>query len=219
MSLSCCFWKRSTLLSRLLILFFIFPPIVTWSEADKKRMSFEDSRKEIVTRCQVCHVNDSKSKGIYPRLNGQHASYLLKELKDFKARARTGRQNAIMSPIAAELTDDDSVQVSIYFSRLAPTKSWAVDRKRALKGQRLWREGVAKVGIASCIGCHGPDGEGIPPVFPRLAGQSSFYVREQLKAFKKKTRTNDLHEMMQVITERMTDEEIEAVADFASGLR
>lgn len=215
----CLLQHSHAFLCRLLIFLLVFIPIVTWSGADTKSFPQREEKPFMATRCIECHSSstDNAANSIHPKLDGQHAHYLLKQLDDFKNPSR--RHHPIMSSIAQPLTKDDCIRLSLYFSQLPPPESAARDAKQAEKGKQLWRMGEPSVSIASCFGCHGPNGEGIPPVFPRLSGQSASYTVIQLQAFRNQTRTNDANQMMRLLTKRLTDEEIHAVAEFAEGLR
>jgi len=217
----------SACLCRVFIFLSVFMPIVTWSEADTKSSPVADLKPSLVAMCMRCHGFSTPSTpatplamdGIYPSLNAQHANYMVTQLNDFKANPKKTRHSPTMTPIAKKLSANEIIQLSVYFSYLPPVDSTARDEKRVAIGRQLWRAGEASASIAACLSCHGPDGEGIPPVFPRLKGQSATYTAMQLRAFRSQTRTNDKNTMMQLLTKRMTDEEIHAVAEFAQGLR
>ncbi|HEX7233764.1 MAG TPA: c-type cytochrome, partial [Nitrosospira sp.] len=74
-------------------------------------------------------------------------------------------------------------------------------------------------GLPACAGCHSPNGVGIPPNYPRLAGQHSEYVAAQLRAFRTDQRTKDPNNVMHMIASRMSEREIQVVSEFISGLR
>ncbi|MGZ8252582.1 MAG: c-type cytochrome, partial [Methylophilaceae bacterium] len=67
--------------------------------------------------------------------------------------------------------------------------------------------------------CHGPAGAGIPVQFPRLAGQHSDYIVTQMKAWRSGERANDAAKMMRMVSAKMSDADIAAVADYIQGLR
>ena len=73
--------------------------------------------------------------------------------------------------------------------------------------------------MPACSGCHGPSGAGIPAQYPRLAGHYAEYIDAQLKAFRAGSRANDPNGMMRGAAARLTDREIQAVAQYAAGLR
>ena len=95
----------------------------------------------------------------------------------------------------------------------------AKDEKQIALGQQLWRQGDFKKGIPACAGCHGPAGAGLPAQYPALAGQLPEYTEDQLKKFRSGERANDPEKMMRMIADKMSDQQIKAVAEYAAGLR
>ncbi|WP_322047159.1 c-type cytochrome [Paraburkholderia sp. J67] len=170
--------------------------------------------------CAACHAADGNSAGgAYPKLAGQHAEYLVKELKDFKSQPGgkpPARNNAIMAGFASALSDQDMINVAAWFASQTPKPGFARDAKTVPEGQKIWRAGVADKGVPACAACHGPTGQGIPIQYPRLSGQWSEYIVAQLQAFQQGTRNNN--EPMRQIAHRLSDDEIKAVADYAAGL-
>ena len=64
--------------------------------------------------CAACHGPDGNSTNpLWPKLAGQHAPYLVKQLKDFKAGKRT---DPIMAPMAAPLSDQDMDDLAAYYA-------------------------------------------------------------------------------------------------------
>jgi cytochrome c553 len=86
-------------------------------------------------------------------------------------------------------------------------------------GQTIYRGGILAKGVAACASCHGPNGSGIPIQYPRIAGQHAQYTADQLKAFRAATRANDPNRMMRLVALKLTDREIDAVAQYVQGLR
>jgi cytochrome c553 len=109
--------------------------------------------------------------------------------------------------------------VAAWFASQKAKPEAARDQAKIALGQRLWRQGDFKKGVPACAGCHGPAGAGIPAQFPKLAGQFPEYTEAQLKAFRGDERNNDPESMMRTIAAKMSDVEIKAVAEYASGLR
>ena len=166
--------------------------------------------------CAACHGADGNSPiPANPNLAGQHAEYLYKQLTDYKAGRR---KNPVMTPIVANLLDDDLRNLAAYFSAQKPPAGTAKDRDLVQLGQKLYRGGNAANGTPACSACHSPDGAGIPVQYPRLAGQHNDYTVVQLQSFRSGERTNDPNSMMRVIAGRMSDKEIAAVAEYVSGL-
>jgi cytochrome c553 len=124
-----------------------------------------------------------------------------------------------MGGMAAGLSDQDMRDVAAYFGA-QQTKPGAARHPDTLdQGRKLWRAGDLSKGLPACAGCHGATGAGLPAQYPRLGGQYPEYLEAQLKAFRAGERRNDASKMMQSIASKMSDPEIRAVADYASGLR
>ena len=173
--------------------------------------------------CAACHGADGNSSiPVNPSLAGQHASYLLKQLNNFKASADGKpalRQNAVMNGMAAPLSEAEMKALAQYFSKQTLKPDVAKDDKLVTEGRKLWRAGDIKKGIPACAGCHGVAGGGLPAQYPMLAGQHPDYVITQLKQFREGTRANDPEGMMRTIAAKMTDPQMAAVAEYAAGLR
>ena len=167
--------------------------------------------------CMACHGADGNGGAdpLWPKLAGQDASYLAKQLQDLKSGKRT---DPIMSGMAAPLNNTDILDLAAYFSSLKNKPGVAKNAELAKAGERLFRGGNAKTGVTACMSCHGPAGLGVPPRFPRVAGQNQPYTTKQLLAFKNGTRTND-GETMTRIAFLMSDQEIKAVSEYMAGLR
>ncbi|MBU6491245.1 c-type cytochrome [Pandoraea sp.] len=165
--------------------------------------------------CAACHGADGNSAvGTYPKLAGQHAAYLYKQLKEFKSHARN---NAIMMGMASALSDQDMQNVAAYFASQKEKPGFATDKSTVPLGQKIFRGGIAEKGVPACAACHGPTGAGIPTQYPRLGGQWAEYTQTQLVAFREGTRMNSVP--MHDIASRLTTKEIQAVADYIAGLR
>jgi cytochrome c553 len=172
--------------------------------------------------CSACHGADGNSaQPANPNLAGQHADYTAKQLANFRPQdgKPAERQNPIMAGMVAALSADDMRNVAAWFESQKPQPRAARDPKLAKLGQTLYRGGVAARGVAACTACHGPTGAGIPAQFPRLAGQFAEYTATQLKAFRSGERGNDPNRMMRSIAERLSDQDIAALADYIAGLR
>jgi len=124
-----------------------------------------------------------------------------------------------MTPMASNLSDDDIQSVAAYYAGQKLRPASAADKDLAALGQKIWRGGIAASNVPACGGCHGPAGAGIPVQYPRLAGQFAEYVAAQLKGFKDGARANDMNGVMRGVAARMTEREIQAVAQYAAGLR
>ncbi len=166
--------------------------------------------------CAGCHGADGNSVNPeWPKLAGQGAPYLVKELHNFK---NGKRKNATMAPMAMGLSDLDMENLAAYFSSQTMSQG-AASKDLVELGQKIYRGGNPATGVAACIGCHGPTGDGNPAAkFPRLAGQHAKYVENQLHAFKSGERSNDAGKMMRNIATKLSEKEIQAVASYVEGL-
>jgi len=171
--------------------------------------------EQIVTSvCAACHGLKGMSLApTNPHLAGQHPAYIAKQLANFKSGAR---QNAIMGGMAAMLSPEDMVSVAAYFSKQTPPPPAGSNAELAKVGATVYRYGDASKGLPSCTGCHGPNGQGIPDQYPRLAGQYSDYIYAQLKAFSAQERK---HVAMNGVAGRLTDSEMKAVSEYLAGLK
>jgi cytochrome c553 len=170
--------------------------------------------------CAACHAADGNSTiATNPRLAGQSAEYLVKQLTDLAKPAgdKSGRENPVMSAFAMTLSDADRHNLAAWFSAQTPKPSLARDMETAELGQRIYRSGIPEKAVPACAGCHGPTGTGLPVLYPRIGGQFAEYLAAQLRAFREGSRRNNVP--MQQIGFRMSDPEISAVADYAAGLR
>ena len=146
----------------------------------------------------------------------QHASYIVKQLKDFKEGARI---NAQMTGMVAALSNNDMEDLGSYFQNQKINLGYAKKELVEL-GQKIYRAGNNDSGIPACMSCHGPSGTGNPgAIYPTLRGQHAEYTATQLKMFKSNERNNDLNSVMRSIAERMSQNQIEAVSEYIQGLR
>jgi cytochrome c553 len=172
--------------------------------------------------CAACHANDGNSPiAANPKLAGQFYEYLHKQMVNFKPQGakKADRDNPVMAGMVAPLSAEDMKDVAAYYASQKLKPAAARDKELAALGQKIYRGGITATGVAACSGCHGPAGTGIPAQYPRIAGQFPEYIDAQLKAFRAGTRTNDPNSMMRSVAARMTDREIQAVSEYAAGLR
>lgn len=172
--------------------------------------------------CAGCHNADGNSViPANPILAGQHAEYITRQLMHFKAQngKPAERNSPIMGGMVAALSPDDMKNLGAYYSRQVAKLGGAKDKALAERGEKLYRGGNLDTGVPACASCHSPNGAGIPPIYPRLAGQHADYIATQLRAFRAEQRSNDANNVMRMIAARMSDKEMQAVAEFISGLR
>ncbi|MFG6416841.1 c-type cytochrome [Roseateles sp. DC23W] len=165
--------------------------------------------------CVACHTADgSRGAPANPIIAGQHPEYLAKQLHEFKSGKR---KNAIMSGMAAPLSEEDIRNVSAFYASKTAKPGFAKNKATVALGEKIYRGGIADRNIPACAGCHGPTGSGMPAQYPRLGGQHGDYIDAQMTAFRAGTRANA--PMMTAIAAKMNDKEIKAVSDYIAGLR
>ncbi len=163
--------------------------------------------------CKVCHgVDGESSSAIYPRLAGQSATYISRQLEDFKS----GKRKGTMNDIAANLESDEMVALGKYFSSKPVKAHRASDPDFTAVGKYIYHNGNQWSGVAACSSCHGEEGAGTDEL-PRIAGQHRRYLVSQLKEFNERERTDD-NAIMSSIATKLTPMEIEAVARYLSGI-
>ncbi len=172
--------------------------------------------------CAACHAADGNSPlAANPKVAGQFYEYLHKQLVNFKPQdgKKAARDNAVMAGMVATLSPADMQNVAAYYAAQKLKPAAAKDKELAALGQKIYRGGNSATTVAACAGCHGPTGAGMPAQYPRISGQFAEYVEVQLKAFRSGARANDPNGMMRGVAARMTDREIQAVAEYVAGLR
>ncbi len=177
--------------------------------------------------CVACHMPDGNSvMPEWPKIAGQISRYLVSQLMDFKNGDRT---NSIMDPMVKPLSEQDIQDIAAYYAsqKIQP----GVGKPEQLAaGEKLYKKGVFYTPLTACIGCHGMGGEGnrtwqdvltVPPTIltPAIGGQHATYVVTQLKAFRSGERDNDVGAVMRKIARQMSDEQIEAVAEYVTQLQ
>ena len=168
-----------------------------------------------LTACIACHgAAGASTIAQNPKLAGQHEAYVYKQLNNFKG---PDRNNAIMTTIAKALTDEEMKNLAAYVSA-QPVKPGAAKNKDTVDlGKKIYRGGIAEKNVPACASCHGPNGAGIPAQFARLGGQHQEYTLSQLTNFRAGTRKNSAQ--MTTISKRLSDDEMQAVADYIAGLK
>ena len=165
--------------------------------------------------CAACHGADGNSgTPLNPILAQQHPQYLVKQLQEFKSGKRA---NAVMSGMAATLSDEDMKNVAYWLHSKTAKPGFAKDKELVALGERIYRGGIADRQVAACAGCHSPNGAGIPAQYPRLGGQHADYLSAQLTGFRDGLRKNNLQ--MSQVAAKLNDREIKAVSDYIAGLR
>jgi cytochrome c553 len=170
--------------------------------------------------CEACHGahGEGMAAAHVPRLAGQSADYLQKQLDDYVSGTR---ENPIMVNFAKALSEQQRADFAArYASMSAPyvAQTTAPDAVTLARGHQLAYQGDEARRVQACNGCHGPDGVGVLHAAPYLAGQSAEYLESALKAFRDGTRKNDAGQLMRSVAQRLDDADIAAVAGYFGGL-
>ena len=178
------------------------------------------------TVCAACHgPNGNSVNPEWPRLAGQSAIYIAEQLKLFKAQVRN---NPVMMPMAAGLSDQDVNDVAVYYEAQTPAGLEA-DPSYWKAGRVLYSRGDRARNIPACAACHGPAGRGnLAAGYPALRAQQSVYIVKQLNDYASGARYSGAKNpaqpsrngaMMLAIAKRLTPEEMRNVASYVQGLR
>jgi cytochrome c553 len=168
--------------------------------------------------CASCHGPDGNSENPeWPKIAGLDEAYIVAQLRAFQTG---GRDDMVMAPLAEELSEQDMRDLAAFYAskRMQASEAGRVDKALAEQGRRIYRDGIAGRQVAACMTCHGPAGDGDPAKgYTRVGGQHAPYIEAQLQAFRTGRRA-DPGRTMGDISERMSDEEIRAVALYVAGL-
>ncbi|MCL1125898.1 c-type cytochrome [Shewanella surugensis] len=188
--------------------------------------------------CAECHAIDgnppitNQYHKQSPTLAGQNTDYLQRQLLAFKSGAR---QTDEMKAVMMDYSPSEIHQIATYFSmqtlqinkNIDPTidtliHSRHVDAIWASKGEKLYQEGDEKRDIAPCKSCHGSYGEGSPQKnAPQLTAQHARYIRMTLQHYQQGKRTTDksMGSPMQMITKKLSDNEIRELAAYIQRMK
>ncbi len=171
-----------------------------------------------VALCTACHGADGNSAmPNWPKLAGQGERYLLKQMTEIKEGARNVPE---MTGMLTGMSEQDMADIAAYYSSQT-LAGGAANPELAERGAAIYRGGDLATGLPACTGCHSPTGQGnAPAAYPHLAGQHAAYTVKQLTDFREGDRTNDGDAMiMQTIASRLSNKDIQAVAEYIQGLR
>ncbi len=169
--------------------------------------------------CFACHGpgGNGAINPEWPKLAGQHSSYIAEQLGEFKTAKR---KNPVMLGQASALSDEDMHNLGAYFAAQKAVPGVASKDAVAI-AEPLYRAGDAARGIPACAACHGPTGAGNAAAqFPRIGGQNSGYAANQLKSYRSGERgAAGKGQIMATIAAKLSDQEIQALSSYVSGLQ
>ncbi len=167
--------------------------------------------------CQGCHGESGISQeDVIPNLAGQYADYIAKQLRNFQSGVRT---HEIMSAMAQTINDVELNNIAAYFS--SQNKMQGNGKGENAVAKNLFTKGDSGRGILACTSCHGANGKGQSPsvsTYPVIGGQHKGYLVTQLNHWRSGERSNSAGGVMNKVAKNLTDAEIQALADYISGL-
>lgn len=215
-----------TTIKRILAYVMVWSIPYTLVVADDNVIGNIEAGRQKSAACAGCHMPDGNTVNPeWPKIAGQIPNYMVKQLTAFK---NGDRVNQIMDPFVKPLSHQDIEDIAEYFGSQKVKPGVANTAQLAL-GEKIYKKGKFYTPLTACTGCHGMNGEGnhsweelmaAPPsvLAPAIRGQNATYIVRQLLAFKTKERTNDVGGVMQKIALQMTNEQIEAVAQYITQL-
>ncbi|MCM2253039.1 MAG: c-type cytochrome [Ramlibacter sp.] len=155
----------------------------TFAQAGARTPPDAAAGKSLFAACAACHGASGEGNVALhaPKLSGQGAWYLERQLRLFRQGARGTHEKDVfgrmMAPMAATLADDAAVaNVAAYIATLPDTPVQATIKGDVDNGRRRY---------ATCAACHGADGRGAAATnAPRIQGMSDWYLATQLKNFR-----------------------------------
>lgn len=202
-------FKKSEFAGLAIALFSLSAPVLAADKVDLAKA------EEIVAgRCSLCHgLQGESASPIFPRLAGQHAEYIAKQLADFQS----GKRNSeTMKPQTEGLKPEEMKALGAFFEGKKVSGRTVSDSELLGVGKYVFNRGNQFSGVPACSSCHGPKGLGTSQL-PRLAGQHPRYVEDQLKQFNARERRND-NEVMHMVASKLSELERNAVAAYISTL-
>lgn len=149
-----------------------------------------DSKQPDAQYCLVCHGSAAQGNAAIkaPNLSILPDWYLRQQFiafrNNWRGSAADDAHGKEMQAVANTMTDAEIEQAIAFIRRQAPVKLSASlsDQADLQQGQKLYQQ---------CQACHGANGEGNVQLHaPPLAGQHSWYLVQQLSAFKNGWRGN-----------------------------
>ena len=164
--------------------------------------------RDAYAECQTCHRSDASGRArlVIPRLSGQHASVLIKQLMDIRSGLRVNPDMRDYM-LDSDLTLQDFADMAAYLQSL-PVVGEIGQGPPALvpRGQALY--------ASDCTACHGEHGEGRAEFFyPMLASQHYGYLLREMDLILNGERGNSNPAMPPILKNYSTDDK-QAIAAY-----
>lgn len=200
--------------------------VVTANVTNGKKI-FENGKPDAgVPACATCHGDKAMGNDAMgsPRLANIGYVYIVKQLTDYADGKRNDITMQQMNGIAKALSVQDRRDLAAYENSF-PRESELSDLKAlkdggtlvgdTYKGQILVRYGVEGKAPA-CMSCHGFNGRGADPIYPKIGQQKYVYLVNMLTHWHDASRANDLLGQMQAVAKNLSAEDINNAAAFLS---
>lgn len=183
--------------------------------SDAIKGNIENGKALAEGKCDRCHgeggISDDPDT---PHLAAQSAAYLLKQLQDYKSRARDDRN---MYKRVRKLDEQQMADLALWYQS-QPLPEINPQAAEALKVPQLVTGGDPARSIPPCEICHGKDGKTVANVVPSLAGQYADYLVSTMEYFRDGSRSNDPGGAIQLMISKLSDVEIETLARYYAAL-
>jgi len=165
--------------------------------------------------CVACHGEDAKTplQEGFPKLAGLASDYIVNQIKDIKAGARTNGQSVdSMKPIVEDLSEADAKAIADYLASLKEAPAAAAAAGAPHPGKTLFL-------TKTCVACHGKEGKKPLPGYPAIAGQDKAYIIAQASDIQAGKRTNGKSSAMQPVMHLVNADELALVAEYLSTVK
>jgi cytochrome c553 len=167
--------------------------------------------------CFGCHGEDGNSVDpLAPKLAGQYGGYITKQIRNYQGSTRS---HQVMGSMASTVSDEDIADIAAYFASQPMMKGEHPSTN--MLGKKLFENDDLSRMMVRCNSCHGTFGKGVDPgnpVYPVIGGQHKEYLVGQLLNFRKGARNNSQGGVMNITVHRLSNAELDALADYISGL-
>lgn len=164
--------------------------------------------------CSQCHGADGNSSDPnIPKLAGQLEIYIVNATNEFREGIR---KDPMMSNIITVIQNvQDLEDIAAYFSLQPQMQGSHTDNKIAAEGEKLFTS-------ERCNYCHGEGGKRFAPfkesIAPIIGGQHKAYLIKAMQDIAANKRPGDLYDLMPRLLGDLSDQQIEAIAEYLSGL-
>lgn len=196
---------------------------ITWDKTAAEMPKGDFARGEKLHSdglCITCHGQQGVAQSRNaPNLAGNTTLYTYKALMDYQSGLRNegNGKAAVMHAATTPMTKQDMADLAVYYAEQKRPPAITTHYTPDSNIKKLVSKGDVSRMITPCASCHGVHGQG-NGITPALAGQVPEYFVRTMKAYKNKHRTNDVNEGMAQFTHDLTDEEIEALANYYATL-